>query len=180
MFCGSHSGSQAAYSRGAASLGRALSRRNLELVYGGASIGLMGIVADAVIDAGGSAIGIIPQSLVDKEIAHPGLSELRVVGSMHERKANMAKLSDAFIALPGGIGTLEELFEILTFAQLGFHHKPCGLLNIEGYYDRLIDFLDHAVRESFVGEGQVRSLQVDQQADHLLDRFEALLADAGG
>lgn len=180
VFCGSHSGSQAAYSRGAASLGRALSRRNLELVYGGASIGLMGIVADAVIGAGGSAIGIIPQSLVEKEIAHPGLSELRVVGSMHERKANMAKLSDAFIALPGGIGTLEELFEILTFAQLGFHHKPCGLLNIEGYYDRLIDFLDHAVRESFVGEGQVRSLQVDQQADHLLDRFEALLADAGG
>ncbi len=177
VFCGSHIGSRDAYSRGAVNLGRALAQRDLELVYGGASIGVMGVVADTVIAAGGTATGIIPQSLVDKEIAHQGLTELRVVETMHERKATMAELSDGFIALPGGIGTLEELFEILTFAQLGFHRKPCGLLNIEGYYDCLLDFLEHAVRESFVGETQLRNLQVDAEADHLLDSFEASLSN---
>ena len=177
VFCGSHIGSRDAYSRGAVNLGRALAQRDLELVYGGASIGVMGVVADTVIAAGGTATGIIPQSLVDKEIAHQGLTELRVVETMHERKATMAELSDGFIALPGGIGTLEELFEILTFAQLGFHRKPCGLLNIEGYYDCLLDFLEHAVRESFVGEAQLRNLQVDAEANHLLDSFEASLSN---
>ena len=176
VFCGSHSGSREAYSRSAESLGRALTQRDIELVYGGASIGVMGVLADTVIATGGTAIGIIPQSLVDKEIAHQGLSELRVVETMHERKATMATLSDGFIALPGGIGTLEELFEILTFGQLGFHRKPCGLLNIEGYYDCLLDFLEHAVRESFVGEEQLRNLRVGAEADYLLDSFEASLS----
>jgi len=146
----------------------------LGLVYGGASVGLMGAVADAVINAGGRAVGVIPQSLIDMEIAHTGLADLHVVASMHERKALMAQLSDGFIALPGGIGTLEELFEILTFAQLRFHQKPCGLLNIEGYYDQLIGFLNNAQAEGFVSSAQTRYLLVDQTVDGLLDRFNGI------
>jgi len=134
----------------------------------------MGAVADAVIDAGGRAVGVIPQSLIDMEIAHTGLADLHVVNSMHERKALMAQLSDGFIALPGGIGTLEELFEIMTFAQLRFHQKPCGLLNIEGYYDQLIDFLDNAQTQGFVSSAQTRYLLVDQTVDGLLDRFNGI------
>jgi hypothetical protein len=158
----------------AARLGRTLAQRNLGLIYGGASVGLMGAVADAVIDAGGRAVGVIPQSLIDMEIAHTGLADLHVVNSMHERKALMAQLSDGFIALPGGIGTLEELFEIMTFAQLRFHQKPCGLLNIEGYYDQLIDFLDNAQTQGFVSSAQTRYLLVDQTVDGLLDRFNGI------
>jgi len=134
----------------------------------------MGAVADAVIDAGGRAVGVIPQSLIDMEIAHTGLADLHVVNSMHERKALMAQLSDGFIALPGGIGTLEELFEIMTFAQLRFHQKPCGLLNIEGYYDQLINFLDNAQAQGFVSSAQTRYLLVDQTVDELLDRFNGI------
>jgi len=134
----------------------------------------MGAVADAVINAGGRAVGVIPQSLIDMEIAHSGLADLHVVASMHERKALMAQLSDGFIALPGGIGTLEELFEILTFAQLRFHQKPCGLLNIEGYYDQLIGFLNNAQAEGFVSSAQTRYLLVDQTVDGLLDRFNGI------
>ena len=158
----------------AARLGRTLAQRNLGLIYGGASVGLMGAVADAVIDAGGRAVGVIPQSLIDMEIAHTGLADLHVVASMHERKALMAQLSDGFIALPGGIGTLEELFEIMTFAQLRFHQKPCGLLNIEGYYDQLIGFLDNAQTQGFVSSAQTRYLLVDQTVDGLLDRFNGI------
>ena len=158
----------------AARLGRTLAQRNLGLIYGGASVGLMGAVADAVIDAGGRAVGVIPQSLIDMEIAHTGLADLHVVNTLHERKALMAQLSDGFIALPGGIGTLEELFEIMTFAQLRFHQKPCGLLNIEGYYDQLIGFLDNAQTQGFVSSVQTRYLLVDQTVDGLLDRFNGI------
>jgi uncharacterized protein (TIGR00730 family) len=158
----------------AARLGRTLAQRNLGLIYGGASVGLMGAVADAVIDAGGRAVGVIPQSLIDMEIAHTGLADLHVVNTMHERKALMAQLSDGFIALPGGIGTLEELFEIMTFAQLRFHQRPCGLLNIEGYYDQLIGFLDNAQTQGFVSSAQTRYLLVDQTVDGLLDRFNGI------
>ena len=155
-------------------LGRTLAERDLGLVYGGASVGLMGTVADAVINAGGRAVGVIPQSLIDMEIAHTGLADLHVVDSMHERKALMAELSDGFIALPGGIGTLEELFEIMTFAQLRFHQKPCGLLNIEGYYDQLIGFLNNAQTQGFVSSAQIRYLLVDQTVDGLLDSFSGI------
>ncbi len=155
-------------------LGRTLAERDLGLVYGGASVGLMGAVADAVINAGGRAVGVIPQSLIDMEIAHTGLADLHVVDSMHERKALMAQLSDGFIALPGGIGTLEELFEIMTFAQLRFHQKPCGLLNIEGYYDQLIGFLNNAQTQGFVSSAQIRYLLVDQTVDGLLDSFSGI------
>lgn len=155
-------------------LGRTLAERDLGLVYGGASVGLMGAVADAVINAGGRAVGVIPQSLIDMEIAHTGLADLHVVDSMHERKALMAQLSDGFIALPGGIGTLEELFEIMTFAQLRFHQKPCGLLNIEGYYDQLIGFLNNAQTQGFVSSAQTRYLLVDQTVDGLLDSFSGI------
>ena len=174
VFCGSHDGTREGYRVEAARLGRTLAERNLCLVYGGASVGLMGAVADAVIDAGGRAVGVIPQSLIDLEIAHTGLADLHVVASMHERKALMAQLSDGFIALPGGIGTLEELFEIMSFAQLRFHRKPCGLLNIEGYYDKLIDFLNHAETQGFVSSAQTRYLLVDETADGLLDSFNEI------
>ena len=174
VFCGSHDGARKGYRVEAARLGRTLAERNLGLIYGGASVGLMGTVADAVIDAGGRAVGVIPQSLIDMEIAHTGLADLHVVNSMHERRALMAQLSDGFIALPGGIGTLEELFEIMTFAQLRFHQKPCGLLNIEGYYDQLIDFLNNAQTQGFVSSAQTRYLLVDQTVDGLLDRFNGI------
>ena len=174
VFCGSHNGAREGYRVEAARLGRTLAERNLSLVYGGASVGLMGAVADAVINAGGRAVGVIPQSLIDMEIAHTGLADLHVVASMHERKALMAQLSDGFIALPGGIGTLEELFEIMTFAQLRFHQKPCGLLNIEGYYDQLIGFLNNAQAQGFVSSAQTRYLRVDETVDGLLDSFDEI------
>ena len=174
MFCGSHNGTREDYRVEAVRLGHTLAERDLGLVYGGASVGLMGAVADAVIGAGGRAVGVIPQSLIDMEIAHTGLADLHVVDSMHERKALMAQLSDGFIALPGGIGTLEELFEIMTFAQLRFHQKPCGLLNSEGYYDQLINFLNHAQTQGFVSSAQICNLLVDQTVDGLLDRFDGL------
>jgi uncharacterized protein (TIGR00730 family) len=148
-----------------------LVRRGLTLVYGGARVGTMGQLAQAALDAGGQVIGVIPRALVDMEVAHTGLSDLRIVGSMHERKALMADLSDAFIALPGGLGTIEEFFEVLCWSQLGLHAKPCGLLNIEGYYDRLTAFLDHAVQEQFVRATHRRFVLVEQDAEALLDAF---------
>jgi len=149
VYCGSSPGRLKAYADAARALAEALVSRNIGLVYGGASIGIMGAVADHVLQLGGKAVGVIPEALMRKEVAHYRLSELYVTQSMHERKMRMAELSDGFIALPGGLGTLEELFEIWTWAQLGFHDKPCGLLNVEGYYDPLIEFLDHAVTEQF-------------------------------
>ena len=150
VFCGSNPGRRPEYLAGAADLGRVLAARGIRVVYGGAHVGLMGALADAVLAAGGEIVGVIPGLLVDAEVAHPGLSDLRVTGSMHERKALMADLSDGFIALPGGLGTLEEFAEIVTWAQLGLHAKPTGLLNLLGYYDGLLGFLDHATAERFV------------------------------
>lgn len=150
VFCGANPGNSPRFIQTAQALGQLLARRGIGLVYGGASVGCMGAVADAALQAGGKVTGIIPRSLWEKEIGHPGLSELLVVDSMHERKAAMAARSDAFIALPGGVGTLEEFFEVMTWTQLGFHHKPCGLLNVDGYYDGLAAFLDHAVIQGFL------------------------------
>jgi uncharacterized protein (TIGR00730 family) len=159
------------YAEAAKDLAHALVTRKIDLVYGGAHVGVMGVLADAVLAAGGHVIGVIPQALVDREVAHTGLSDLRVVASMHERKLLMAELSDGFIALPGGLGTLEELFEILTWAQLGLHRKPCGLLNILGYYRLLIDFLDHAVAEHLLNPASRALLLVEERPERLLDRF---------
>jgi uncharacterized protein (TIGR00730 family) len=150
VFCGSNTGNRAAYRLAAEGLARELVARDIGLVFGGGCVGLMGIVADAVLAAGGTAIGVIPQALVDRELAHRGLSDLRIVNSMHERKALMAELSDAFIALPGGFGTFEEFCEVVTWTQLGLHEKRCGLLNVEGFYDPLLALFDRAVTDAFI------------------------------
>jgi uncharacterized protein (TIGR00730 family) len=171
VYCGSSSGKNPAYSDAARSLARAMVERGIGLVYGGAAVGVMGTVANAVLDAGGEAIGIIPKSLAVKEVAHQNLSELHVVSSMHERKAMMADFADGFIALPGGWGTLEEIFEILTWAQLGFHEKPCGLLNIEGYYDGLISFLENSFEQEFVNPLCRPMLMKAGDPSALLDQF---------
>jgi len=172
VFCGSSPGGHPDYAAAAAGLGRALAEAGIGVVYGGASVGLMGAVADAALAAGGEVVGVIPQALVDREIAHPGLSDLRVVGSMHERKARMAELADGFVALPGGLGTLEELFEVYTWGLLGLHAKPLGLLDVRGYYERLAAFLDHAVAEGFVGAEHRAMLVVERDPAALLERFE--------
>lgn len=176
VYCGSSSGARPSYTDAARALGESLLERGLGLVYGGSNVGLMGVIADTVLAAGGEVIGVIPRALVAKEVAHPGLIELRIVDSMHDRKAAMAELADAFIALPGGFGTLEEFSEIVTWVMLGLHRKPCGLLNVEGYYDGLLSFLNHAVTEGFISP-QIRSIVLtDSQADNLLDkisRYEA-------
>ena len=171
VYCGSNPGRTPVYREAASQLGQALVKRGIGLVYGGASIGVMGAVANAVLEHGGEAIGIIPQSLATREVAHASLSELIVVTSMHERKAKMAELSDGFIALPGGWGTFEEIFEALTWAQLGIHEKPCGLLNISGYFDHLALFLQHAMDEKFVREAYQPMIMMGQEPDDLLDRF---------
>jgi uncharacterized protein (TIGR00730 family) len=171
VYCGSNPGRQPIYREAAAELGRELVQRDIALVYGGASIGVMGAVANAVLENGGEVIGVIPQSLATREVAHANLTELVVVTSMHERKAMMADLADGFVALPGGWGTFEELFEILTWAQLGIHEKPCGLLNIAGYYDHLALFLQHAMDERFVREEYKPMIIMEQQPETLLDRF---------
>ena len=160
VFCGSSNGDLEAYAKGAAAFGSLLAQRNIGLVYGGASVGLMGAVADAVLRANGDVTGVIPQSLVDQEIAHPSLTNMHIVETMHERKALMADLSDGFVALPGGIGTLEELFEMWTWAQLGLHDKPCVLLNTAGYYDQLIGFLDKMTDSGYLKEASRSQLQV--------------------
>lgn len=159
VFCGSRTGDRPVYAERTRELGRAMARRGLGLVYGAGNVGLMGVLADATLTAGGQVIGVIPQMLVDRELAHRGITELRIVGSMHERKALMAELSDAFVALPGGLGTYEELYEVLTWAQLGIHHKPCGCLNVVGYFDPLVRLLNHAVSEGFL-QAQQRQLFV--------------------
>jgi uncharacterized protein (TIGR00730 family) len=173
VFCGSSEGRDPAYREAAAGLGRMLAEAGTGLVYGGASIGLMGAVADAALAAGGEVIGVMPRPLAEKEIAHGGLSELRIVGSMHERKALMAELSDGFIALPGGIGTFEELFEVWTWGQLGYHRKPCGILNVEGFYDQLIGFLDGVVAQRFLRVEHRRMLLQASDPAVLLERLAA-------
>jgi uncharacterized protein (TIGR00730 family) len=171
VFSGSRLGGHPDYVQAAEGLGRALAASGIGLVYGGAHVGLMGAIADAALDAGGDVIGVIPQALVDREIAHTGVSDLRVVGSMHERKALMADLSDGFIALPGGMGTLEELCEIATWTQLGLHAKPLGLLDVRGYYARLAGFLDHAVAERFMTVEHREMLVVEERAEAMLEAF---------
>ena len=171
VYSGSNSGNKQAYAEAAARLGRALARAGHTLIYGGATMGLMGRLADAMLDSGGEVIGVIPQALFNKGMAHKKINDLKVVASMHSRKALMADLSEAFIALPGGIGTLEELFEMWTWAQLGFHNKPCALLNVAGYYDSLITFLDHTVSEAFVRPAHRDMLIVSPSAQDILTRF---------
>jgi uncharacterized protein (TIGR00730 family) len=171
VFIGSNSGHDPAYADAARGLARLLAARGIGLVYGGARIGLMGVVATEMAAAGGEVVGVIPQDLVDREVANTELDDLRVVGSMHERKAMMASLADGFIALPGGLGTLEELFEILTWSQLGLHAKPCGALNVRGYYDGLAAFLDRSVSEGFVRPQHRELLLLDEDAEALLDRL---------
>ena len=178
VYCGSSSGRQPLYADAAVSLAESLVKRNIRLVYGGAGIGIMGRLADQVLQRGSEVIGVIPEALAHKEIAHANLTELHVTRSMHERKMRMAELADGFIALPGGIGTLEELFEIWTWAQLGFHQKPCGLLNVGNYYDALIQFLDHMQAEQFVKAHHHDMLMVETDADSLLERFGSYQATA--
>ena len=176
VFCGSNPGRQAAYVETASALGQALAEQQIGVVYGGASVGLMGAVANAALAANGEVIGVIPKALWEKEVGHQGLNDLRVVDSMHQRKALMAELADGFIALPGGAGTLEELFEVWTWAQLGHHPKPCALLNINGYYDHLLAFLDHVAAESFMQPQHRDMLIVADNIDDLLAAIAAYKA----
>jgi uncharacterized protein (TIGR00730 family) len=173
VYAGSNPGSSPAYADAARALAALLAERGIGLVYGGGHVGLMGVLADTALAAGGEVIGVMPQRLVDREIAHRGLTDLRVVGSMHERKALMAELSDAFVAVPGGIGTLEELIEVYTWSQLGLHTKACGVLNVRGYYDHLAAFLDHAVEEAFLRPQHRAVLSVADEPAELLDRLAA-------
>ena len=176
VFCGSSPGRHPAYLAAAAELGTVLAKRRIGLVYGGASIGLMGAVADAARAAGGEVIGVIPRALVEFEVAHTGLADLRIVASMHERKALMAELSEGFVALPGGIGTLEELFEVWTWGQLGSHRKPCALLNVAGFYDRLLGFLDFVADEAFLRPVHREMLLVAETPDILLEKLQVYRA----
>ena len=173
VFCGSSSGEDPAYAEAARFLGDILARRGITLVYGGGNVGLMGVMADAALEAGGEVIGVIPEALVEREIAHEKLTKLHVVGSMHERKALMSELSDGFVALPGGNGTLEEFFEVLTWAQLGEHRKPCGLLNVARYYDPLLTVLDHMVDRGFLAEKHRSIVQVESTPKDMLDAFSS-------
>jgi len=171
VFCGSSVGARPEYREAARALAWALTRRGIGLVYGGSRVGVMYEIAATALEAGGEVIGVIPQELVDKDVAFTGLSDLRIVGSMHERKALMAELSDGFIALPGGLGTIEELLEVLTWAQLGLHKKPCGLLNVCQYFDALVGFLDHAVGQRFIKPEHLGMLLIEEDPEALLARF---------
>lgn len=171
VFCGSNSGASPDYARAAARVGTLLAERGITLVYGGGRVGLMGVLADAALAAGGKAIGVIPRALEAREVAHTGLSELRVVGSMHERKALMSELADGFIALPGGIGTMEEWFEVWTWGQLGIHPKPLGMLNVAGYYDHLLAFFDRMVTDGFLPPAHRSMAIVGEDPETLLHRL---------
>jgi uncharacterized protein (TIGR00730 family) len=173
VFCGASPGARPAYSEATVRIARMLTAEGIGVVYGGGGVGLMGALADAVIAEGGEITGVIPRSLVDREIAHRDVADMRVVGSMHERKALMAELADAFVALPGGIGTLEELFEVYTWAQLGLHRKPCALLNVDGYYDGIADFLNHAVAERFLRQETRDLLMVETDPAVLVERLHS-------
>jgi uncharacterized protein (TIGR00730 family) len=178
VFCGSSPGARPAYTEATEELAALLAAEGIGVVYGGGGVGLMGKLADAVLAHGGDITGVIPRALVDREIEHRQVKDMRVVDSMHERKALMAELADAFVALPGGIGTLEELVEVFTWSQLGLHRKPCGLLDVEGYYQRLADFLDHAVQERFLLEQHRATLMVESDPGPLLERLRAYRPDA--
>lgn len=178
VYCGSSIGANEAYKEQATQLGKFLAHQKITLVYGGASVGIMGAVADAVLNNGGSAIGVIPTLLEQREIAHQRLSELIRVETMHERKAKMMELADGFIALPGGAGTLEEFFEVFTWNQIGLLQKPCGILNINGYYDKLVELFDHMVREKFVQERARNVFFVDDNYENLLNKMHAFVPPA--
>jgi len=174
VYCGSRLGDDPAHAHAARAVGREIAQRGWQLVYGGGNVGLMGIVADAALAGGAPVIGVIPRSLMEREVGHPGLSELHVVETMHQRKLMMAEHSDAFVALPGGLGTFEELFEVWTWRQLGYHDKPIGLLNVQGYYDPLLGFLDDTVARGFVSGSQRVLLQESSDPEALLDAIAAL------
>lgn len=180
VFTGSCPGNRPEYQTLAAQLGRSIAERDITLVYGGGNVGLMGILADAALEAGGRVIGVIPSQLLDMEVAHMGLTELQVVKSMHERKDVMITASDAFVTMPGGFGTLDELFEVVTHAQLGFHTKPCGVLNVGGFYDALLSYLDFMVEREFVKPFHRDMLLVDPEPDALLDAMQDYTAPQGG
>lgn len=173
VFCGSSSGGGPAYSEAAQAMGSALARAGLQLIYGGGRVGLMGLLADAALAAGGKVVGVIPRALAESEISHQGLSELHVVTTMHERKARMSQLADAFIAMPGGAGTLEEIFEQWTWAQLGVHGKPCGFLNVKGYFDPLLEMIRRMTAEQFLRPEYAAMLLVETEPERLLAQFEA-------
>lgn len=182
VFCGSSPGSKPEYVEMAAQLGKELAKNDIGLVYGGGSVGMMGVLADSVVKSQGRVTGVITKQLFKMEVGFTELSDLRIVGTMHERKAMMAQLSDGFIALPGGFGTMDEMFEILTWAQLNIHQKPCGFLNVNGYYNKLIDFIDHMISQNFINKSCRSLLQVDEQPDSLLEKFRnyaPLLMDKG-
>jgi uncharacterized protein (TIGR00730 family) len=176
VFCGSSSGTRDAYRDAARGLGKELARRGIGLVYGGGNVGLMGVIADAVLQGGGEVIGVIPDHLIAKEVEHRGLTDLRVVGTMHERKALMADLADGFIALPGGFGTYDEFCEVVTWAQLGLHQKPCGMLNVAGFFDALLGMFDHATKEGFIRPDHRAMLRVASEPKPLLDEMETYRA----
>lgn len=176
VYCGANRGNDPAYAAAAQAMGRALAKRGIGLITGGGRVGLMGVVADAALEAGGTVTGIIPEALMKKELAHRGLTDLVVTASMHERKSRMAELADGFVALPGGLGTYEELFEIWTWAQLGWHGKPCGVLNAAGFYDKLVAFLDGATEAAFLKPEHRAMLVVESDPDRLIDRFESYVA----
>lgn len=173
VFCGSSYGASDSYREGAIQLGNELVKRDITLVYGGASVGIMGILANTVLNGGGKVIGVIPKLLEEREISHKNLTELITVTSMHERKSKMVELADGFIALPGGPGTLEEFFEVFTWSQIGLHQKPCGILNVNHYYDLLISFFDHMNEQQFLQDQYRQMALVDQEPSALLDKFAA-------
>jgi hypothetical protein len=173
VFCGSSPGARPCYAEAARALAQYLAANKITVVYGGGNVGLMGTLADATLEAGGEIIGVIPQALLDREVSHSRLPDLRVVGSMHERKAIMAELSDAFIAMPGGFGTFEEFCEVLTWTQLGLHRKPCGLLNVEGYYEPLLALFDHALAEEFLKPAHRQMVISDSNPESLVKRLFA-------
>jgi hypothetical protein len=177
VFCGSHRGNSPAFAEAGAALGTAMAARNIELVFGGSHVGLMGVVADAVLAAGGKVVGVLPRFMQEKELAHPGLTTLHFVDTMHERKRLMAELADGFVALPGGFGTFEEIFEAITWGQLHLHDSPCGLLNVDGYFDALIGFLRHSVSSGFVRQRQFDALIVEDTPERLLARFDGFEPD---
>ncbi len=178
VFCGSAAGKRAEYAEAAGAFGRMFAERGIRVVYGAGNVGLMGVLADAALAAGGEVIGVIPQMLVDRELAHPG-TDLRIVSSMHERKALMAELAEAFVALPGGLGTYEELFEVLTWGQLGIHTKPVGCFNVAGYFDPLVRMVEHAVEEGFVRAEQRGLLVVESSGEELMRRLEGRIGERG-
>jgi uncharacterized protein (TIGR00730 family) len=180
VYCGSRPGERPAYVEAAREVGRQIGQRGWQLVYGGGNVGMMGAVADAALANGARVVGVIPKTLVQREVAHLALHEQLVVDTMHQRKQAMAERADAFLALPGGIGTFEELFEVWTWRHLGYHDQPIGLLNAGGFYDRLLDFMQHTAAEGFVSPAQLSSLRSGENAPALLDELEALARQAGG